>query len=259
MCIQFDKYTANWCKYPTEADANFYEILKFYLFNTLCENTSSMGKSMKDYHWNKNCWGKNELRDYMLNIAELLHSEKRLSKARTIDAMSQAIQTTNLIDKFYKQCTDNTIAFYNSGKYPDIIQIFFYIRCAFAHGRFLVKNERYYMEAIDSKSYKLKARICIKEKTLLEWKKIIESGNSVFQEDLRLMNDKTNETIKQMILNCIKNGCMRKKDIVSDIREQLVITKKKIEEQFRVLIKDNIIKLNKNHGYIILKIIPEEK
>lgn len=216
------KFIADWTKpkddlLHTEA---FSKIINFYLFSTPCNETSSSGLSMKKRGWGDKPWQSGDLRSCLLHDAGLSVGIN-YSKANTAkDVLSKASEI-GLTKGFYKLVTDNRIAFYGSGKCAEFLDIFFYIRCAFAHGRFKLKtldNDEviYYMEALERKNsncFILKARMAIMENTLLEWINIITGGDkeftarkASFEKDIQdriiqLVNESYGGASKQIILN----------------------------------------------------------
>ncbi len=148
----------------------FAKIYRFYVIETPVSGTSYRGKTFKEYGINmtslnaalkrttpflKKNWFEETMKDIEQRCLECGILEN-------VDFSSElAIHTNNK-----KHCTGKTDS------------MFYAIRCAFAHGSFDIhtyKNEDYYiLENRDGNS--LKARMILKESTLLSWIDVVKSS-----------------------------------------------------------------------------------
>lgn len=163
---------------------NFKKIFMFYVIETPCKNVSSREKYIKDT-WGERVWrntGPNGLRARLLEQANLVVNNNYIV-AKKMDDMSNILALVKLNNNFQSKLLINKIAFYKN-KEAEFENIFFYIRCSLAHGRFHIKknnmDEIYYiMETGDHKKrenkVELKARMVIKEQTLIDWINIINN------------------------------------------------------------------------------------
>ena len=235
---------------------NFCKILKFYIWDTPCEGISSCGVSMKERKWTDAIWKTSrDLRDYFLEVAEL-KKDITYSSAQSLEKMREAADKIGLsADAFYENRDRNRIVFYDDKKSNEILTIFFYIRCAFAHGRFEIYHEDnstiYVMEAIKKNNsvFLSYARIILFEETMLQWIDIISSGEEKYKEiinqRLLILREKIKETISANVIKSKKKLC----DILNDysekdVNEQLSYLQSlgeviKQEQVYRIM--DNII------------------
>lgn len=216
---------------------NFFTILKFYVFSTPCLGVSSSGISMKEYKWGNDVWKKKDLRNHLMRVANL-ENNYNFGKAKTLNDISRVIKMVSLTGAFQKKREMNRVAFYNDGKYPDFLQIFYYIRCALAHGRFEIYQDNqdiiYVMEAVKKSGdkYALRARMVIKEKTLIEWCQIIERGSENLKKEQMIHQN----TFKEQVLMKIKKS--DEPVIKKQLIESLPLNKNEAEKLF-TLMKNN--------------------
>ena len=192
---------------------DFIKIMKFFVWTTPCNGTSSSEKKMSTRGWNSNVWKDGKLKDYIVTSADL-QQNVNYAIARKLDDMSKL--TSNIqINNNQKFREHNRVIMYNNGKENDIMQLFYYIRCALAHGRFHIYNDEnditYVMEAIGKyrSDYILKARIILKEKTLVDWVDTIISGPNDFTRRIQELKGTNSDLIKQFIID--KPGLSRDK------------------------------------------------
>lgn len=224
---------------------NLNKIFNFYLFSTPCLKTSSSGVTMQNRGWSNNVWKTNSLRNYLLNIANL-NSESYI-KVKKLDDMTNALARIRLNNNFQSHRDSNKICFLSKGN-SEFLDIFFYIRCAFAHGRFQIYantagESTYVLEAIKKKktsdTYSLRARMILKESTLIEWADIIMGGDDSLVE----ATERQHTLLRKEIVNIISNKTKRisKQDIVKSL---CVFEVAEIKQQINVLRDRNQIKYN---------------
>ena len=161
-------------------DDNFKKIFIFYVINLPNNSTSYRSLDITKY-WDSKVWKEKILRKKLLESANLVENETYI-KASLLEDVSNAIARAK-INKFDYKSDKNVIVFYK-GKWQEFISIFYYIRCALAHGRFMIKmvngHKMYYLETGTKKEDKLnvKARMILREETLLKWIEIIKNGKS---------------------------------------------------------------------------------
>lgn len=218
------------------------KIINFYVFGTPCEFTSSSGQTIRDRKWDKNTWKNPDLRTYLLSRAELLKGVT-YAKATKLDEMTALATTVGLSGNFQNNRGRNRIVFYDDKKTVNILAIFYYIRCSFAHGRFQIYNNNtgeniYVLEAI-SKSrgksdYIVKARMILKESTLILWANTIMGGENAFAEERKSME----KQVQNYILEAIRNApSLTKPKIVESVAYDDTI----VYKQFKVLVSNGRI------------------
>lgn len=232
-------FTPGWIKNKDSLTLSdgLYEILKFYLWGTPCRFVSSCGKPINECGWGNDVWKKGNLRSYLLSIGNLqprtTYKKVKNASDMTHDAASIGLGGSN----FHSRIDCNRIVFLEKKNDPEILSIFYYIRCAFAHGRFEVHrnnaNEVYYtMEAIKrkrgTKDYISKARMVLSEKTLLDWIRIVKEGETTLHKNIQ----KLNESIQTEIKSVIKSKTIKKADELAMI---LPYESEQINRQIRQL------------------------
>lgn len=186
---------------------NFSKIINFYVFGTPCEFTSSSGRSIRDRKWDRNTWKRPDLRTYILSMAELKRGVS-YAKAITLDEMADCAVVVGLSGNFQTIRDKNRVVFYSDKRTADILSIFFYIRCSFAHGRFEIYNDNngetiYAIEAIEKRKgitdCIVKARMILKESTLILWANTIMGGEVSFAKEKKSMEMKIQNSIMSAI------------------------------------------------------------
>ena len=175
--------SAGWVK-PIDCsnyDESAIKIISFYLFKTPCENTSSMSIPLSSYGWDKKSYSK--LFCALLQRASLTKGET-YQKAEKLDEMSSANNAVGFNRHFNQKRDINRLVLFHDKKKPLILDLLFYIRCSFAHGRFAIYNDSntpmYAFEAIKNDSSRFMA--VLSEETLLSWIDIITGGPSRLSE-----------------------------------------------------------------------------
>ena len=167
---------SNWWKQaekiPFES-SNFQKIIQFYLFECpvvhkkgkgekqKLSKVSNRAKTLREYGWENNY-----LKTLIANMKKT--STERL-EYKVIKIKSEIVNEYNIFEKENKlKDKDNEIIFIHKRDDMSITEaIFYYIRNAFAHGSFSIKNKTYYLESL--KDGEVTARIRLREKTLLNW------------------------------------------------------------------------------------------
>lgn len=214
---------------------NFTSIINFYLFSTPCPNLSSSGQTMIDREWSKDVWKTPYLREYLLKIANL--NDSTYKKVTVLKEMSNGAATIKLNGTFQKKRDANRIVFYNGNKDSEFLNIFFYIRCAIAHGRFEIHtdedgNSIYMLEAVKkinkTDDYEVRARMILRESTLVEWATIIKNGQKSFEEIKQCVT----KEIQIQIINAIQSHPKITKRTLTD---SLPFEKNEILTQTKIL------------------------
>lgn len=147
---------------------NFQKILTFYLFNSPCEiskgtkeNKTYIPVSKVDKTFSKQGWTDT-------NLSTLIAKMKSMSYHLEYYPISSN-QSINTIEKNISLSDPNfeMIIMHTRSDMSKACAIFYYIRNGFAHGSFNVKNNIYCFES--SKNGITKAKIRLKEETLLKW------------------------------------------------------------------------------------------
>lgn len=245
---------------------NFQRILEFYLFSTPCDLTSSSSRGMAGRNWGAKPWSKTKLRSYLLHVGgftvgqNYCKATKGSKKNGTQSNMSDKLATCQL-NGVFQTLRENRIVFLSSDKYAEFIDVFFYIRCAFAHGRFIITEGEeepvYIMEAAimpkDKKETRCKitARMVIKESTLIHWADVIDSGRSAL-DSFKVSEE---QQIKDEIIDLIfDEQHLTKEQIIKQLyaSHSSVFTKKDIREAFDALKKEERIVFSKKRGVWII-------
>lgn len=144
-----------------EYTPQFQTILQFYLFDTPVEGISCRGKTFKEIGWT----GSSRFR----MLERLL---KETSEIETDNWIFAEIENVERLDLIHKTDIQYMVSSHDRGKVQSMI---YAIRNALAHGSFLRKDNGWYLFENYYRG-KLKARMLIEEKTLLEWIKIIQTN-----------------------------------------------------------------------------------
>lgn len=209
MAIVKESYYPGWVKSKDDLEFsnNFNRIINFYVFGTPNSKVSSSGKNMKQRRWNKDVWTKGDLRSYLLIAAEL-QNDFNYKKVLTLDTFSQAASTVGLDRNWQNKRDMNRIIFHSDKESNEILNIFFYIRCAFAHGRFQIYeldsgDPVYVLESVSGKGekekYNVKARMILRESTLIKWADTILAGQIALERACEENRNKKMEAIKKVI------------------------------------------------------------
>ena len=132
-------------------------------------------------------WQSGKLRNYLYEVAGLKKGTT-LSFAKNTKDMKSVLESTKLKKNFHKSRNVERIAAFK-GKENEIMCIFRHIRNALAHGRIAIYNDSgeiyFVLEDGKRKNEKLevRSRMVLKESTLIEWKRTIESGKIPDKEE----------------------------------------------------------------------------
>lgn len=176
---------AGWVKGLEEKfQENFQKIVVFYLLETPCEEISYQSKPLKKYGWKKDVWSnkKGGLKEKMMNVSDL-EFNSNLFRVNRLNDMSRILSKAKMNDSFQKNRETEKIVVYLSSRYKStFMSVFFHIRNSIAHGRFSIYEKEgmvvYVFESGVKYEDKLsvRARIILKETTLLDWIDIIKQG-----------------------------------------------------------------------------------
>ncbi|WP_108775295.1 hypothetical protein [Lactimicrobium massiliense] len=209
-------------------DKTFNEIIGFYLWNLPVSSTSSRSKGIEEYRWKKNVWKDGNLKKYLFNVAKL-KVDFTYKKVTKLEEMSNAATAIGLDGNFQNNRYANRILIYNGNHRNEMLNIFYYIRCAFAHGRFCVyavhdhkdcnESRIYALEAITRKretnQYIVRARMILSEDTLLTWKKVIMDGPNKLSLHLEELYNEINNSILNVLENNVEE--LKKNDIADNL------------------------------------------
>ena len=141
------------------------KIIQFYLINSPVEGVSVRGNTFKNLGWNKR-----KLTPLLKKEISFLSSNWKITTVKEIKAK---LKTLGQLEKVKFE----EIAIHINNKNSNIDSFFYAVRCAIAHGSFSVRihnGEVFYVLENKDKG-KLKARIVIKERTLLDIMKIVSN------------------------------------------------------------------------------------
>lgn len=147
------------------SDKKFAGIYDFYVLRTPVSNVSKRGVSFKDRSIDVGALVRN-LKKGSLFLEDNWH---QIKVSEVEDACSE-----NGILENVKEIKE--IAIHTASRENKTASLFYAIRCAFAHGSFSIhtynKEKYYFIENRDGN--KLKARLILKEETLLGWANLVE-------------------------------------------------------------------------------------
>ena len=146
-------------------DERMKKIIQFYLFNTPVEGISARGSTFKELGWNKK-----RLTPLLKKEIDFLSSNWKITTVKEIKAK---LKTLGQLEKVKFE----EMAIHINNKNSNIDSFFYAVRCAIAHGSFSVrkhKGQAFYVLENKDKG-KLKARIVIKESTLIYIMKIVSN------------------------------------------------------------------------------------
>lgn len=244
---------------------NFKRIIEFYLFSTPCDLVSSSSHGMSGRDWGTKPWSNTKLRAYLLQIGEFevgsnyFKANKGSKKAGKQSDMTEKIASCQLNGTFHTK-RKNGIVFLSSGQHSEFIDIFYYIRCALAHGRFIICNADdpvYILEA--AKKHKtgneirslVTARMIINESTLIKWADIIDAGLTLLQQFKQTEEQQIKEEIIDLIFDDLH---LSKETIVKRLHASHsdIFTKKDIRKAFDSLKKEGRIAFSRKRGIWII-------
>lgn len=209
-------YNAGWIQSKSEniLTENFTKIFLFYVINTICKETSSSSKPMGEYGWDRSVWGnkKDTLKNVLYEVCHLDKDSnpKSLSIAIDTDKMHEALVDVNLNGNFHINREYEKVCIYKPSKHSEFVAICYHIRNSLAHGRFTiypsVNGEAVYVmedgKHCDGDRYEIRARMILKESTLIAWKDLIEGGPA----GLENINHEKNRLLKQDVIRLIENN-----------------------------------------------------
>lgn len=245
--------------------SNFQRIIEFYVFSTPCDLVSSSSHGLSGRNWGTKPWSKTRLRSYLLQVGEFevgknyFKVTKGSKKEGTKSDMNEKIASCHLNGTFHTK-SENGIVFFSSGKYAEFIDIFYYIRCALAHGRFIISDASdpvYILEA--AKKHKegsntrsiVTARMIIKESTLINWANIIDSGLNALQ----YLKQTEEQKIKEEVIDLIySEPDLSKETIIRKLysNHSAGFSKKEIRNAFDSLKKEERIVYSKKQRVWII-------
>lgn len=158
---------------------NLSDIFLFYVAFCSCKQYATQGRTLDFYKWKKNPWSsKRYLKDNLDDAAsKVFIKQRKMTEWYNVKSELGAVGKAN--KDWYK--SQSEFAVYSNVETNDYMSLFYHIRCALAHGRFNVfehSGVKWY--ALENgiqkgKLFWIKARIVLKEETLLGWMKIITS------------------------------------------------------------------------------------
>lgn len=151
------------------ADKRFARIYRFYVIETPVSGVSARGKSFGSRNINLKYLNSTLKREFsFLRSAWIVKTIKEIEaacKERGLDKTVKLDEEIVIHTENHKLCAGRTDS------------LFYAIRCSFAHGSFAIHKHngcKYYVLENKDKD-KLKARMVLKEETLLKWIDLVES------------------------------------------------------------------------------------
>ncbi len=211
-------FRVGWAR-NTEHDSlfsdNFRRIMLFYVFESPCPLVSSSGRSLQERGWKKDVWKKGELRLALLNIADLVPGVNFRKAKHTVDITS-CYDAVHLGAGFPKNCITESIAFYYR-KGPDILDVWFHIRCALAHGRFAIYKRGgevlYAFESIKKvkDEWTSRARMILNERTLVGWIDAVDGKEELLEQKKSIAE----KSLSDEIISLIRESPMSNKKMIA--------------------------------------------
>lgn len=240
---------------------NFKRIIEFYLFSTPCDLVSSSSHGLSGRNWGTKPWSTPKLRSYLLQVGEFevgsnyFKANKGCKKNGKQSNMSDKVADCHLNGRFHTK-RKNGIVFLSSGQHSEFIDIFYYIRCSLAHGRFIIcdaEDPVYILES--AKKHKdgnetnslITARMIINESTLIKWADIIDAGITSLQQ----FKQSEEHQIKEEIIDLIFDDLHLSKEMIVrrlHASHSYIFTKKDIREAFDSLKKEGRIAFSPKRG-----------
>lgn len=275
MPNEITAFAPNWVgdKLGMQFSSNFQRILEFYVFSTPCIFVSSSVTGMNNGRrsWGDKPWNNTKLKHYLLRAAKLKEGDnyikatgekKRKSDNEIITPsnMQEKIKICGLNKPFHTKRDKNRIVFIANGKSAEFSDVFYYIRCALAHGRFHIyegDDPIYVLEAAEKHKVEketralVKARMVLKESTLLEWARIIDAGAIILEA---LKRDEEKEVREKIIELISSHPCVSKDNICDRLNADYstVLYKKDIKALIDALKKEGKIEYSaKDHFWVL--------
>lgn len=275
MPNEITAFAPNWVgdKLGMHFSDNFQRIVEFYVFSTPCTLVSSSVTGMNNSRrtWGDKPWNNTKLKHYLLRAAELKEGDNYIKatgdKKRKSDNaiitpsnMQERIKSCGLNGHFHAKRDKNRIVFIANGKSAEFSDVFYYIRCALAHGRFHIyegDDPIYVLEAAEKHKVEkeiralVKARMVLKESTLLEWARIIDAGVT----GLEALKHEEEKDVREQIIELIRSHpCVSKDNICDRLNAtySTVLYKKDIKAIIDALKNEGIIEYSPKQHYWIL-------
>ena len=152
-------------------------IINFYLFHTPIENVCAIARPLKNYGWN-DPWHSPE--NLNIKMANATTNDSFLKESKYVEDMKDSLEEIGFGENFLEDLTCEKACIYADHE-SQYLSVLHHIRNCFAHGRFrIIRQGRgrdvYYAFEDMSTNENVTARMLIKQTTLKEWIKIIESG-----------------------------------------------------------------------------------
>lgn len=190
-------------------DINFQKIVDFYLFNCPCEiekgtkkngtktytKVSKRASTLRMQRWTGGCL--NTL------LAAMKQTSSKCLEYHSFEGEKNIINETANIEKSTSMSDEHfeMIVFVKRSDMNMTSSIFYYIRNALAHGSFSVISDKtrkiYYLES--AKNGVVKARIRLREETLLKWIKDFALSPSILRSELKKNRQSRRETSKKVV------------------------------------------------------------
>ena len=161
-------------------DEKFHDIMDFYVTFCICPEYATQGRTLTFYKWKDKPWNTyNYLKKKLDWKDQNLICSKR--KMKPLNEIKNELNEMFISGRNWYESTDE-FAIFSKVESNEYLSIFYHIRCALAHGRFTIRNNEgnrfYYFEngVSNGNSFKVKARMCLKESTLCHWICVITNG-----------------------------------------------------------------------------------
>ena len=187
--VVYAEKNPHWMRWIAPAEYNdpeLFRIITFFVFHSLCDGLSSMGRTLNEYGWSAP-WKKPFYLNKQLKKASSNHC--LLYSSSSYDGMEEALEKGDLLDGFPSNVQKERVCIYDCQK-NQFLSVFYHLRNAIAHGRIDIVNVNgectYIFEDIAPKrntgQLKVSARMNLRKNTLLKWIEIIEHGETEYVE-----------------------------------------------------------------------------
>lgn len=217
-----------------------YKIILFFVIFSPCSKYCTQGRTLQFYNWKEKPWSTNRYLKSRLDDGVFTDRRNYFRCAEKISSLIEDFRKTDLGDNFYLHRAVERVAF-TKVESSEYMSLFYHIRCALAHGRIAMFEDAATKDIVfvmengieNGAGFWVKARMILREITLLRWIDIITAGPKEGEKDYHY-------EIYEALLN---NKKLRKKDLVVMFNESEYAINKAIDS-----LKKAEILAYQNHG-----------
>lgn len=210
-------------KHGTESLAN---IMLFYVVFCPCKQYATQKRTLEYYKWKRKPWTSNRYLKAELNQVATKSFQNQRKMTEWYNVKNELDGLSRADEHWFGSRSE--FAVYSNVETSDYMSLFYHIRCALAHGRFLIMDHSghkfYAFEngIIKGKRFFVKARIVLKEETLLGWIRIITNGpqkNEIVDSFavIEAMNNNPSVT-EQQLIKLLQISEMDLREIINELK-----------------------------------------